>query len=439
MKKLIHILCFCCLCSFVGFYAYGESSKNIQTSAIPVWDSLQKAEKLAGENPSTENLYNYILLLIESEDYQNANKMMNKLKKNSDGRIKALNAQALIYIQQNNYKTAKRICQQIIDSKQMDLGHNCMGNALLSWKRATVAIDEFQATIKQSPNNADAYLGLGNSYRMSEKQPEAIEAYKKTIDLDPNNGVAYLGLGLISIAKGDQKKGLDYLRKGITVDPDCSIVHYNLGKVLGDTSEGLSELKKAVIIRPRWSSALIELGDALLRTKQYEEGVLYLKEAVKIEPTQSSAWVSLGEGLYKLGNYVEADSAVRKAISLAKTLSNAYLVLGEVLMAQSNYEEAENQLKLAIDYGAQNAPAYFKMGELMRNLDRKTVAISYLEKSSQIDPQFAAPEVILGDIYFERRNWDEAKMHYDEANRRKNVDYIDTNHLKQRLEQLSQN
>ena len=78
-----------------------------------------------------------------------------------------------------------------------DKGLTHFGNNEL--EKAVAAFDEL---IKQYPDYADGYIGLGHAYERMHKYDEAIEAIKKAIEINPNDNLAYTSLSVCYQRKG---------------------------------------------------------------------------------------------------------------------------------------------------------------------------------------------------------------------------------------------
>ena len=64
------------------------------------------------------------------------------------------------------------------------------------------AVAAFNELIKQYPDYADGYIGLGHAYERLHKYDEAIEAIQKAIDINPNDNLAYTSLSVCYQRKG---------------------------------------------------------------------------------------------------------------------------------------------------------------------------------------------------------------------------------------------
>lgn len=56
------------------------------------------------------------------------------------------------------------------------------------------AVASFQACIQRAPDDAQAYLGLAQTYEKMGELEEASRAFHRVLDLDPHNAFAKTGL-----------------------------------------------------------------------------------------------------------------------------------------------------------------------------------------------------------------------------------------------------
>ncbi|MBI3399077.1 MAG: tetratricopeptide repeat protein [Deltaproteobacteria bacterium] len=112
---------------------------------------------------------------------------------------------------------------------------------------------EIQRILKERPNDAKAFVEVGNIYFDQHKFVGAIEYYKKAIALDPQDVNSYNDIGLSYHYIGRSDEGLKYVEEGIKKNPVYQRIWLTKGFILainGHIPEARSAWEKAYSIDP---------------------------------------------------------------------------------------------------------------------------------------------------------------------------------------------
>ncbi len=109
-------------------------------------------------------------------------------------------------------------------------------------------------TAKQSPNNARAWVALGNALMDSNRCAEAADAYQKALVLDPKNVDVRVDRGTCLRNTGQPQKAVEEYRKALQINPYHAFAHRNLGVVmafdLNDKKTAIREFEKYLELAP---------------------------------------------------------------------------------------------------------------------------------------------------------------------------------------------
>jgi putative PEP-CTERM system TPR-repeat lipoprotein len=128
------------------------------------------------------------------------------------------------------------------------------------------AIEQFQAILKQDPNNVGALNNLALAY-YKEKDPRALEYAEKAATVAPASPAVLDTLGFLLVEKGDAKRGLSYLEKAAAAAPNAVTIRYNLALAqakVGDKEKARKSLEE--VIAKGGNSPKVEEAKALLKT-----------------------------------------------------------------------------------------------------------------------------------------------------------------------------
>ena len=128
------------------------------------------------------------------------------------------------------------------------------------------AIEQFQAILKQDPNNVGALNNLALAYH-KEKDARALEYAEKAAVAAPANPAVLDTLGFLLVESGDAKRGLPYLEKAVAAAPNAVNIRYNLAQAqakAGDKAGARKSLEE--VIAKGGNSPKVEEAKAMLNT-----------------------------------------------------------------------------------------------------------------------------------------------------------------------------
>jgi len=126
--------------------------------------------------------------------------------------------------QQDSKPTTTANEQAKTDQGQKQDAHVMAAKQALSFGDYAKTIEEATASIKDNPNNAEAYSVRGFATALNGDTTKGLADTKKAYDLDPSNTWSVYGIATIYADQGDDTKALDWLEKAITIDPSVKSV-----------------------------------------------------------------------------------------------------------------------------------------------------------------------------------------------------------------------
>jgi len=268
------------------------------------------------------------------------------------------------------------------------------------WNKRTAdglsnAIDYFNEAIKRSPDYAQAYAGLADSYALAgdwkygliaprEAYPKAKAAATKAIALDGTLGEAHISLafGLDNFDWDWESAGREFTR-GIELNPGYATGHEWYGwhlAALGRHGEAVAEVEKASSLDPLSPSIGADLAEELLVAHRFDEAIKQSRNTMILDPFFAPAHYVLGQALVQKHNYKEAIAELQKAIELSPgstaftaNLAYAYAVSGMRDEAVKIVNDLKNRSPQAFSNAPEIAMVYVGLGE-------KDQAMVWLEK-----------------------------------------------------------
>ncbi len=269
-----------------------------------------------------------------------------------------------------------------------------LGNALSEQGKLDEAIAAYNKALNINPKSAIAYWGLGNALSKQEKLDEAIAAYRKVINIDPKDATAYKYLGMALSKQGKIDEGLAAYRKALTIDPNDATSYASLAVELSNQEkidEAIAAYRKALTIDPNNALAYYGMGLALSKQGKIDEAITAYRKAIELEPDKThnaDVYLKLGAALSKQNKLEEALTAYRKAIELKpdKNNFNPYLSLGNALFDQGKLDEAIALFQKAIQLDPENTYAYNYLGMALSEQGKLKEGIAAYRRVIQLDP-----------------------------------------------------
>jgi tetratricopeptide (TPR) repeat protein len=300
--------------------------------------------------------------------------------------------------------------------------------ARLSMKQAFYedAIPLLEEGLKVDPHRPNLLAALGECYFMMGRVDKAKDTFQTLIQLDPSaRSYAFMGLCYRNLGRFNEAQ--KYLEQGLKVDPHDVSCLYNMGYIAsrqGQYDVGEKWLQQALEVDPNYPEALLELANAKMHEKKFEEAVPLLRKCAQLHPRPAPVYYKLQAAEREL----HQTEAAERDLKVFQTLSRdpnpapapfqhifAYLDQRADLTPQQRTRFDVEQLEKEVELHSgqpQNfyflAEAYLKLGRIE---DAKQ-AIAQLDQLSQGDFRTATGAGVLLARY---HLYAEAVAHFQEA------------------------
>ncbi|MBS0471761.1 MAG: tetratricopeptide repeat protein [Proteobacteria bacterium] len=195
--------------------------------------------------------------------------------------------------------------------------------------RADDAIKTLTSLTAAQPDDADAWIALGDTYRSKERFAEAAAAYDHALALRPHGSAA---------------------------DWPLYFAHAVAEQGLNNWSAAEVDLKKALALAPNEPTLLNYLGYTWVdQNRNIPEALAMLEKAHALKPTDGYIADSVGWAYYKLGRYEEAARTLQLAVQLVPgdpTINDHY---GDALWRIGRKTDAQFQWYHALAFGPSDA------------------------------------------------------------------------------------
>ncbi len=399
-----------------------------------------------------------------------------------------------------NWKEAFMVAKENLSQNQrLESSHMIFAKLLFDAKKYVDAIGHFSLILKNNPANYEAALYTAHAYLKTKQINKAINLYKYIIEKDPSNIEAKKSLAEVYMLKKDKNLALelyksiletttdDNEKKNIklqitsiycdfrdwdkmlleasllieTYPEDRTILSYlKKGYLISNRLEEVVDiLKRLAELEPANGKHIEELAEVYLKLNRYKEvievavkamnareinkGILYncvakayiglqdydkalvyLKSIIAKFPRDVELKKTLGSLYCQLRKYEMAIDIYKDYLEIAYpseiqdvrvTLSNVYLDYANYLFTQGKMDSVFQMYNKALEYNPSNTDIYVILGDLNFSIRNYQEAIKYYKMAIEIAPENSDYYFKLGNLYYEIDNIIEAKKYYTQS------------------------
>src|SRR5262249_29487024 len=163
---------------------------------------------------------------------------------------------------------------------------------LLKQDRVAEGVAVLRELVRDCPDSASAWLGLGRALIQQQHYRPAEQALCEAARLEPERveGQFYLGVALFQ--QGRTPDATAYFHRATELRPDYALAQYNLGQCLkaqGDRGGAVAAFRAAVRYKPHFAQAHTDLGELLAQEGQRDLALQHLRLAAELDPTDVRA------------------------------------------------------------------------------------------------------------------------------------------------------
>jgi tetratricopeptide (TPR) repeat protein len=305
------------------------------------------------------------------------------------------------------------------------------------------AVENYQQAVKIHPESAEMWANLGLMEHESGEYAEAMKSFERALRLKPGLYVPNLFLGIDSLHAGKSNTAIQSLLKAERInktDPEAPLELGRAYSSAGNFPAAAREFARAAQLDPRQSDAW--LGEGLAYLDQVEVDARRLSTDA---PHSAYAQALYAESMTRQARYIEATDAFSKAIAAQPQPPCLHAEFAFMYVKQQKIQEAESEFRqeaascgitefLAQERASGNigedtyqllnaarsaAPAaasaslHNPLGQLYSSIKtNQTLALQSLAHFQEMAPNSAPSHVLLGDVYRQRRHYDDAQAQY---------------------------
>lgn len=414
--------------------AYLEKLGQFYISQANYEQALAAYERLYANNKTREDVLQILYQLYGSQN--NYKKMIEVIERmemllGSSEQLSLTKMQ--IFEQMGDKRKAQAELMRLVQKNPLDLNYRIMlGNWFFQNDKKKEAFKEYQAVLKEDPNNAAAQLSLLDYYRDAKNAKVEEELTQKLLEskkTEKETKMALLRQVIIDNQQSDAKDSLEVIKLFDRVlsypQEDADIVmmkaaYLTLKNAPVDSVNKVYE--QAIAIEPDNSRARIALIQNIWKEEQYDKVISISRPAQEYNPEEMVFYYFEGFAQYMKKENDAALQTFKKGVAQIKPdsdpniVSDFYAIMGDILHEKGLDKEAFEAYDSCLHWRPENLAAlnnYAYYLSLSKNDLKKAEQMSYKTiKKEPANPTFLDT---YAWILFLQERYEEANIYIDQA------------------------
>ena len=250
-------------------------------------------------------------------------------------------------------------------------------------------------------DDGPSLLALGHLLSQAGATDEARQAYLRAVETAPCNAEAHLGLAQTYFAQGEYYRAREQFAHGLAIDPHDARAECALGMACylsDDWEQAVLAFERAIALDPLALEAYLGLGSIYIQQQAYEQAREVYAQAVNLAPEAVDALVGLGDAQRGLGALAEAEAAYTTAMRLAPSQASIRLSLAVLYDEHGLLEQALGAYQSALSL-QESALTRAAMASVYQRLGQLALAQREYERALAIEPDRTDYRIALALVY----------------------------------------
>lgn len=333
-------------------------------------------------------------------------------------RLRAMNGQAAIALQQSKFEDADRLIAQVLDEAPGDVrALELRGRRALAANKADDAIADFRAVIKQKPDSAEMLQLLAQAHIAAGQEDLAVDLLKRAVALNGADVIARLSLADLQLKQKNPQGALEQLDAVLAQAPDALVALELRVDALAQRQEWIEAEKTAAQIKgeyPDRMAGYFKAAQLHEARKQFGQAAKEYEEAAKRSGrADGRAFLGMVRSLVADD---QDDQALKQLRELTQREAGNYIaqtLLGEVLLKTGDKAGATAAFEKAISVEKGYAPPYRHLSALKSASGDEAGAVAILESGIQATQGAAPLRLALANLHERAENPDRAIAQYE--------------------------
>jgi len=234
------------------------------------------------------------------------------------------------------------------------------------------------------------------------KYDEAIAMLDSLAAAKPKPAGLARTMGVVYYTKGDYLKAAEYLQQATSEDANdkeaiqlLGLSYYRAGR----PSEAIPYLRKVQEWYPHANvDASYVLGMSYIQAKDYANARKSFAKMFDVAPESAASYLLTARMLFRMEFTPVAEEYAQKAVTTDPKLPLAHQLLGEIQMFESKIPDAVKNLEAEMAINPANPTTYYKLADAYSRIQKYDEAERLLQRSIWLDASSTGPYILLGKV-----------------------------------------
>ncbi len=391
-----------------------------------VIDAYKKATLI---NSGSDGLHYYVGLCYSAlSEYKKAEKHFRKAYELNNENLDVKYELAFVLYSTESYDEAESLLMNVLDSRICAKSYFLIGEINFALNQLDKAVNYISIAADIENKNPTYFFELATIYSLKGFFKEAEENFQKSIKLSPNNlsynyALAYLYYQSTQVQKAKQK--ISYI---LSINPQ-HIDALILQSLIKSDENDIIQANKIIdfVLENTSDNDFAFYVKAILYKKLswWEKAIESIKKAISIKPKSLEYLSELAIYNYEATLFGDTKEICKKILNIDNKYIFAYIMLGKVAFLNKEYPKALELADIAIQYDKNADEAHFLKAKILRATDVKNMAIDCAKAAITLAPQKTKYYEFVAKCLFDQEKYKEAYHYYNEASSQDalNADY----------------
>ncbi len=184
----------------------------------------------------------------------------------------------------------------------------------------------------------------------------------------------------------------------------------------GEYDQALAVLQEGLTLYPSAVELHIGVGYAHNAREEFAWARRAFEEALVLDPDHEDALAGLGETLLKFGQRDAALNCFHRSLELGYADDlDLMLQIGRALFREAMIPEAREFFEIAVQHAPESSEAVSCVGYSQHRMGEDEAAVVTLRSALRLDPDHVEARVYLGNILYDRGDYEAALHHLDKS------------------------
>ena len=352
--------------------------------------------------------------------------------------VYALQLRGQYYRDQQNWEGAAQDFEKVVEISPTEADFISLGSAYQQIFAYETAIEKFSSAASLNPRGTEALRLKAETYALLGKYPLAIKTCDEALLIEPKSGLLTQAKAGYLFDSGEFAESVKLFATSVELDPTMVLSYFRSGqanRALNELDAALADFTKFVAAVPKSADGLGLRAKAHAARKEYAAAIEDYTKAIEVDPLYTWGYFNRGILRVALQQMEEAEKDFAKAKETGKwtddflktmRAQSAALLLTPTTAAE--YVQRGTARRMAFDRDGAFGDLVNALAKDPKNLDalwqralnnfeqsRYYVALTDVEKGSEIDPKDRYFYSKAGECYLRLGRWEAAINSFGKA------------------------